>query len=138
MDQATKLNYKIRTVEQNNEFIDVKKANRKFISKDQAIKQEEKDVGFREDVHKEKIIDIEEQPSNFEKEFFGSFKKGPYNKTDILEEEYDENQQEGGDISQINSNDKKKSKKNMKKQKSIMENSEEDERPVDFGSKNIF
>lgn len=135
--QAAKLN-RTRTLDDNNEFIDVKKAKRKFISKDQIINQEEKEVGFREDIQKEKIIDIEEdkQQSNFEKEFFESFKKGPFNNaTDLLNEKYDENQEEAEESKNLSS---RKSKRNKKKLKSAaMEEAEENEGPLNFQSKNI-
>jgi len=127
VDQAAKLN-KIRNVQENNEFIGPKKANRKFISKDQFINQEEKDIGFREDIQKEKIIDIVDQSSAFEKEFFESFKKGPFNMTDILDEKYDENEEEEKSLLT------KKGKKN--KQKRSVGLKEEDDAPVDFQSNN--
>lgn len=130
-DQAAKLN-KTRSVDEKNEFIDVKKSNRKFVSKDQIINQEEKEIGFREDFAKEKIVDVEAEPSKFEKEFFESFKKGPVHKADFLKEKFDEAEEEAEFQAS------RKSKKKKKKSAAMEEEFDEDEGPVDFQSKIFF
>jgi len=120
---------KTKTLEENDEIINTSKSKRKFVSKEEIEKLNEREIGFKEDMKRETLDSDEIKDSNFEKEFFESFKKGPYNR----DTGYDnDSQREMENLNKMNQKNKKKEKKSKNQ---IEEDFDEEQEITNFQSK---